>query len=156
MLDIGANMGVYSLTASNIIGDAGKIIAFEPDDDNFKVLKKNILKNEFKNIDPVPYAVSDKEETIFFETHSLNSGNHQIRKENYSEAIECSANHLVFVVLANEYVQFEQKLIVFTGGIIHKSQTLDATRFKNKGTPAQYCAWRRVSGKLTNAYLNSE
>jgi FkbM family methyltransferase len=81
MLDIGANMGVYSLTASNIIGDAGKIIAFEPDDDNFKVLKKNILKNEFKNIDPVPYAVSDKEETIFFETHSLNSGNHQIRKE---------------------------------------------------------------------------
>ena len=41
----------------------------------------NILKNEFKNIDPVPYAVSDKEEPIFFKTHSLNSGNHLIRKE---------------------------------------------------------------------------
>jgi len=81
MLDIGANMGVYSLTASSVIGDLGKIIAFEPDEDNFKIFSKSVLKNNFKNIELVPFAVSDKEETIFFETHSLNSGNHQIRKE---------------------------------------------------------------------------
>lgn len=81
MLDIGANMGVYSLVSSKKIGDKGKIIAFEPDSENLKIFKKSINKNRFNNITVFPFAVSDKNEKIFFEKNTFNSGNHQIRKE---------------------------------------------------------------------------
>lgn len=81
VLDIGANMGVYSLLSSQRVGPNGKILAFEPDKDNFQCLAKSIEKNKFKNIIVYPFAVSNKEETIYFQKNAFNSGNHQIRKE---------------------------------------------------------------------------
>ena len=84
MLDVGANMGVYSLISSSKIGRNGKIIAFEPDSDNFKIIKKSIEVNRFNNISVFPFAVSDKEEQIFFEKNTFNSGNHHIRKKKTS------------------------------------------------------------------------
>ena len=82
MLDIGANMGVYSLTSSNVIGDKGKIIAFEPDKDHVKTFTKSIKANGFENIKLYPFAVSDKNETLVFHADTFNSGNNQVAKEN--------------------------------------------------------------------------
>jgi len=43
VLDIGANIGYFSLIFSKIVGNNGRVYAFEPDPNNFKILKK-ILK----------------------------------------------------------------------------------------------------------------
>jgi len=40
-LDIGANIGYYSVLFSNLVGPKGKVIAIEPDPDNFQLLIKN-------------------------------------------------------------------------------------------------------------------
>ncbi len=40
VLDIGANIGYYTLIAARLVGPAGRVYAFEPDPENFKLLKK--------------------------------------------------------------------------------------------------------------------
>jgi FkbM family methyltransferase len=59
-LDIGANIGYYTLIMARIVGDGGKVFAFEPDPSNFALLKKNVEANGYKNVVLVQKAVSDK------------------------------------------------------------------------------------------------
>jgi FkbM family methyltransferase len=49
-VDAGANFGIYTLLASNIVGAAGRVISFEPSVRAFSVLKQNIVLNGFKNV----------------------------------------------------------------------------------------------------------
>jgi FkbM family methyltransferase len=60
ILDIGANIGYYSLFAAKLVGEKGTVFAFEPAPDNFALLVKNIELNGFSNIIPVQKAVSSK------------------------------------------------------------------------------------------------
>src|SRR3989338_4460280 len=46
-IDLGANIGYYVLIEGRLIGPAGKIFCIEPGPDNFYMLKKNILENNF-------------------------------------------------------------------------------------------------------------
>jgi len=42
VVDIGANIGWYSVIASRLVGVSGKVVAFEPDPTNLQILKKNV------------------------------------------------------------------------------------------------------------------
>ena len=46
VLDIGANIGAHTLPLALIVGDSGKVIAFEPTDYAFEKLQKNLSLNE--------------------------------------------------------------------------------------------------------------
>ena len=50
VLDIGANIGYYSLILSRLVGNEGKIFAFEPEPVNYGHLKHNIKLNLYDNI----------------------------------------------------------------------------------------------------------
>jgi FkbM family methyltransferase len=43
-IDVGANVGHYTLRLSEIVGDTGRVIAFEPIPDTFKLLCANVRK----------------------------------------------------------------------------------------------------------------
>jgi len=62
VLDIGAHIGYYTLLAANLVGENGRVFAFEPHPHNFAVLEKNVRINGYKNIVLVQKAVSDKSE----------------------------------------------------------------------------------------------
>ncbi len=62
VLDIGANIGYYTLIAAKLVGENGRVYAFEPDPDYFDLLKKNVEINDYKNVILVQKAVSDKTE----------------------------------------------------------------------------------------------
>lgn len=63
-LDIGANIGYYSLLVASQCPEA-KIFSFEPDKKNFHLFKTSIFYNSYdKQIEAFPFAVSDKDETI--------------------------------------------------------------------------------------------
>ncbi len=64
--DIGANIGLFSLHASNIIGENGKIFAFEPTPVTFDRLKKNIDINKFLNINAENIGLSDATGVVKF------------------------------------------------------------------------------------------
>ena len=57
VLDVGANIGVYTLTAAKY---ASVVYSFEPDPITFSNLKRNVEANGYKNVVAVNKAVSDK------------------------------------------------------------------------------------------------
>ena len=61
-LDIGAHIGFFSLTAALSI-DGLKVIAFEPNPKNFRILKANAAINGLANLACEPVAISDQEGT---------------------------------------------------------------------------------------------
>lgn len=67
IIDIGANIGIYTYLASKIVGKRGKVYAFEPSPLSYKKLEKNtcLLSNVFC----FPFAISNKSEKRFFNTH---------------------------------------------------------------------------------------
>jgi FkbM family methyltransferase len=61
MVDVGANIGYFSLQASKIVGSTGKVFSFEPDPSTFLLLKKNVKANKLeKTIIPINEAVKAK------------------------------------------------------------------------------------------------
>lgn len=87
ILDIGANIGYYSLIAAKLAGDKGVVYAFEPAPDNFAFLVKNIEVNGLSNVVPVQKAVSNKAGTdrLFL---SSDPAWHGMYKHNQGESIE--------------------------------------------------------------------
>lgn len=55
-VDVGANIGYYSILAGKIVGEKGQVIAMEPISDTVKVLDLNIKLNSLKNIIVIPKA----------------------------------------------------------------------------------------------------
>ncbi|MFY7666610.1 FkbM family methyltransferase [Flavobacterium sp.] len=65
-LDIGANIGLFSLFAAEKVGTSGKVIAFEPAPDTFQKLTENIQINNFTNVELHNLGVSDQVSKIPF------------------------------------------------------------------------------------------
>ena len=65
ILDIGANVGYYSLYASRKYHGA-KIFSFEPFPSTYSRLKDNLSTNKIENVLPFPFAVSDKKGKVNF------------------------------------------------------------------------------------------
>lgn len=59
--DVGANIGLYALLASSIIGDGGALHAFEPLPANIDNLRMNLELNKCSNVIVHPFAISDDE-----------------------------------------------------------------------------------------------
>jgi FkbM family methyltransferase len=66
-LDIGANVGFYSLLASKLVG-SGKVFAFEPAPRNVSYLRKHLALNRVTNVEVLAIAVSDRNGISSFET----------------------------------------------------------------------------------------
>jgi len=64
VIDIGANIGFYTLFFTNLVGKTGKVIAFEPEPENFSILKKNIETNSLENVTLFQKAVGSRNELI--------------------------------------------------------------------------------------------
>lgn len=60
VLDIGANIGYFTLLAAKIVGEKGKVFAFEPNASFAGLIAKSASANGFKNVVVLPKAVSDK------------------------------------------------------------------------------------------------
>jgi FkbM family methyltransferase len=60
-LDVGANVGWYSLNVGRAVGPAGLVLAVEPDQDNFAVLKENIRLNHLSNVIALNFAAWDRD-----------------------------------------------------------------------------------------------
>src|SRR5580658_3980804 len=58
VVDVGANIGFYSVLFSNMVGQTGQVHCFEPEEKNFKHLVANTAK--LKNVTANNAAVSDK------------------------------------------------------------------------------------------------
>ncbi len=58
-IDVGANIGLFSLVASKRVGSSGKVIAFEPFKRNYRILCNHILMNQASNVQSENIAISN-------------------------------------------------------------------------------------------------
>jgi len=63
-LDIGAHIGYYSMLASVVVGEKGKVYSFEPTPSTYKMLVSNV--SELGNVVVNPYAAWSETEEINF------------------------------------------------------------------------------------------
>lgn len=73
VLDVGANVGFWSLLAGQVVGPRGRVIAFEPVPANFTRLSHAIGLNRMTWVECRPVAVSDRTGVITF--YMSNTGN---------------------------------------------------------------------------------
>jgi FkbM family methyltransferase len=57
--DIGANLGFFSVLAARLVGDQGRVYAFEPVPDNARLIEHNARRNNFEQITVYEKAVSN-------------------------------------------------------------------------------------------------
>lgn len=64
--DIGANIGFFSLLAARLVGQKGRVIAFEADPETASRLRGNVEKNAFDWITVEEKAVWSEPRTVYF------------------------------------------------------------------------------------------
>ena len=72
-VDVGANVGYYSLLMANA-APKGQIFAIEPSPEILAELSENITLNGLTNVTVVPFGASDKEEVLSFDLLDNNRG----------------------------------------------------------------------------------
>ena len=79
VIDVGANVGYYTLLAAKCVGETGKVWAFEPESKNFEELLANIALNGFgKIIVPYKKAVSNVAGMAEMFVSVVESGEHSL------------------------------------------------------------------------------
>lgn len=63
-VDVGANVGLYTLLASSLVGINGQVVAFEPNSISAAKLTENISLNNLENVTVLPFAASDIDSTV--------------------------------------------------------------------------------------------
>lgn len=77
-VDIGANVGYFSLLASLSVGQSGRVISVEADPETFKDLKRNLALNDCKNVTARNIAATEKPCRLRMERVRHNSGANSI------------------------------------------------------------------------------
>lgn len=99
VIDIGANIGYFSLLAGSIVGVTGRVLSFEPETNNMEALCRNISLNGFKNIYPARFAISDYSGISEFHV-SINDPAHSLIKTGvHSSTVPVMVNTLDRLVL---------------------------------------------------------
>jgi len=79
VIDVGANIGYFSLLFADWTGYTGKIIAIEPDNFNFERLSANVLKNNYSNrFLLINSAITDKNRKVNLFINPYNPMDHRI------------------------------------------------------------------------------
>ncbi len=77
-LDIGANLGYYTALASGRIGAQGKLIALEPDPENFRYLQQNAAANHAPNAVCIQKAAAAESGTLRLHVNAENRGDNRL------------------------------------------------------------------------------
>ena len=65
-VDVGANIGLYTLLCAHIVGDSGHVFSFEPGHPAIDRLRENVRLNRYTNVTIHAAAVGDKDGTVSF------------------------------------------------------------------------------------------
>ena len=91
-IDIGANLGWYSVLLNRISESGSAIFAFEPDPNNFELLKFNVTKNDCSNVKVFNKAASDKNDTLsLYKYPEKNRGRHSLLPQKNAPKVDVSA-----------------------------------------------------------------
>ena len=82
IVDAGANFGYYTIIGSPLVGDKGKVYAFQPDPTNFELNQRNVRLNGLTNVVLEQKALSNRKGTLKLYIAGENKGDHRIYQPN--------------------------------------------------------------------------
>jgi FkbM family methyltransferase len=85
MVDVGANVGLYTALAGVAVGPAGRVIALEPDPESFRFLEQTIRANQLTNAKLVQAAASSMTGTARLFTCSENRGDNRLYRHHLAD-----------------------------------------------------------------------
>lgn len=80
VVDIGANIGLYTLLFAKHVGNDGRVFAFEPEPNLFSALCDNCATNAVANVSPFQIAAGDSNGRATFQRSTFNSGDNRLGK----------------------------------------------------------------------------
>ena len=119
VVDVGAYLGRYTLTSSNLVGEGGKVVAIEGDPSHYEMLNKNLKLNRTSNVTAISCMVGSKDMRLLFgsEDDYLVVGSKDM-PTNYQE---------------NSYKEFDETGRAQIGNTIVHLNTLDNLLIKQHG-----------------------
>jgi len=88
VVDVGANIGAYSVLAAEKVGESGKVVSVEPESTNYQRLVENIELNNFLNVIPKNIALADYIGSGRLFLHSSSLDHSLVFKESDSSFLE--------------------------------------------------------------------
>lgn len=71
-VDVGANIGWFSLLAASLVGATGRVVAIEPNPQNVSLVRQSAVANGFTNIDVLAVALAERPMAVALETDGSN------------------------------------------------------------------------------------
>ncbi|MFJ3249091.1 FkbM family methyltransferase [Streptomyces sp. NPDC086782] len=104
-IDVGANIGYYSVLASRLVGPAGHVVAIEPCPAFHRALTDNASLNGCRNVRTVQAAVHDSTDrlTFYLETSTNLGGTTTVRPRAVESSFEADAAPLYQLVISDEF-----------------------------------------------------
>jgi FkbM family methyltransferase len=81
VLDIGANVGYFSLLVAQLAGPTGHVVAVEPEHRNLGLLRANLWRHERDDIVVLPIAAWSSRTLLPLVLSEFNRGDHQVRPD---------------------------------------------------------------------------
>jgi FkbM family methyltransferase len=104
-IDVGAHIGYFTLLLARLVGPAGRVVAFEPDAENFELLERNVRANGYANVALHRQAVADRSGPGLLYRSPVNPGDHRLVDDGCREAVEI------------EVVSLDNALLEFRGSV---------------------------------------
>jgi len=141
ILDLGANIGYYTLIFSKLVEQEGKVFAFEPDPQNYFLLEKNVAANRITNCSIFQSAVARTEGVARLYLSDTNYADHRLySSKNNQKSLEVKTIS-VDRFLLNEKIDFIKMDIQGTEGdailgmtsLLQKEELFILTEYWPKG-----------------------
>jgi len=96
VLDVGANFGHFALGAASLVGDTGRVDAFEPNPIVYSRLLQHISLNNLNHVTPHNLGAADQEMMLELNVPLVNSGEATFGKSQYDDkdVISCQVSRL--------------------------------------------------------------
>ena len=104
VLDVGAQIGYYTIALAQAVGPDGVVVAFEPEPANRALLERNVERNRLQNVRVVPHAVGDAPRQDRLYTDVRNLGLPSLAEDN---VLEVASSVDVSVVTIDDHLRAE-------------------------------------------------
>ena len=74
VVDVGANVGYYSVLGATLVGPAGRVVAVEANSENCRLIALSLRANKCDNVEIWPVALDEQRGWAYFSTHVGSNG----------------------------------------------------------------------------------
>jgi FkbM family methyltransferase len=74
VVDVGANLGYFSLLAARLVGPTGRVVALEPNSENCRLLLSSLRLSGTTNVELLPVAADEAPGWAYYSTHVGSNG----------------------------------------------------------------------------------